>query len=54
MMKQDIKNKEIQGNREYVSPSVKVINVTAQKVICTSSEATFGIELDTGYIEEAW
>ena len=36
MMKQDIKNKEFQGNREYVSPSVKVIEVTAQKVMCTS------------------
>ena len=36
MMKQDIKNKEFQGNREYVSPSVKVIEVTAQRVICTS------------------
>ena len=38
MMKQDIKNKEFQGNREYVSPSVKVIEVTAQRVICTSTE----------------
>ena len=36
MMKQDIKNKEFQGNREYVSPSVKVIEVTAQKVLCQS------------------
>ena len=36
MMKQDIKNKEFQGNREYVSPSVKVIEVTAQRVICQS------------------
>ena len=53
MMKQDIKNKEIQGNREYVSPSVKVIEVTAQRIICTSSDA-FGIKPDTGYTEEAW
>ena len=37
MMKQDIKNKEIQGNREYVSPSVKVIEVTAQRVLCEST-----------------
>lgn len=36
MMKQDIKNKEFQGNLEYVSPSVKVIEVTAQKVLCQS------------------
>ena len=53
MMKQDIKNKEIQGNWEYISPSVKVINVTAQRIICTSSDA-FGIKPDTGYTEEAW
>ncbi|MCQ2172006.1 MAG: hypothetical protein MJZ17_04535 [Bacteroidales bacterium] len=38
MMKQDIKNKEFQGNREYVSPSVKVIEVTAQRVLCGSNE----------------
>ena len=37
MMKQDIKNKEFQGNREYVSPSVKVIEVTAQRVLCEST-----------------
>lgn len=36
MMKQDIKNKEFQGNQEYVPPSVKVIEVTAQTIICTS------------------
>ena len=36
MMKQDIKNKEFREKQEYVSPSVKVINVTAQKVLCQS------------------
>ena len=36
MMKQDIKNKEFRENREYVSPSVKVIEVAAQRVMCTS------------------
>ncbi len=36
MMKQDIKNKELREIQEYVSPSVKVIEVTAQRVICTS------------------
>lgn len=35
-MKQDIKNKEFRENQKYVSPSVKVIEVTAQRVICTS------------------
>lgn len=38
MMKQDIKNKEFRGNQEYVSPSVKVIEVAAQRVICGSNE----------------
>ena len=38
MMKQDIKDKEFRGNREYVSPSVKVIEVTAQRVLCVSNE----------------
>ena len=42
MMKQDIKNKEFRGNQEYVSPSVKVIDVTAQRVICTSVDNPFG------------
>lgn len=35
-MKQDIKNKEPQERQAYVPASVKVINVTAQRVICTS------------------
>ena len=36
MMKQDIKDKEFRGNQEYVSPSVKVIEVAAQRVLCES------------------
>ena len=43
-MKQDIKNKEFLENREYVSPSVKVIEVTAQKVLCGSGEFGSGID----------
>ena len=38
MIKQDIKDKEFQGNQEYVSPSVKVIEVAAQRVLCGSGE----------------
>ena len=38
MMKQDIKDKEFRGYQEYVSPSVKVIEVAAQTIICTSTE----------------
>ena len=37
MMKQDIKNKEYRENREYVSPSVKVIEVAVQRVLCEST-----------------
>lgn len=36
MMKQDIKNKEPQERLDYVPASVKVVNVTAQRIICTS------------------
>ena len=36
-MKQDIKDKEFRENQEYVSPSVKVIEVTAQRVLCEST-----------------
>ena len=39
MMKQDIKNKELQERQEYVSPSVKVIETSVQRVICTSDGA---------------
>ena len=35
-MEQDIKNKEPQGRTKYVPASVKVIEVTAQKIICQS------------------
>ncbi len=35
-MKQDIKNKELQERQSYVPASVEVIEVTAQKVMCTS------------------
>ena len=35
-MKQDIKNNEPQGRTRYVPASVKVIEVTAQRVICQS------------------
>ena len=55
MMKQDIKNKEFRENREYVSPSVKVIEVTAQKVLCGSGE--FWLDNDTfsnGDSDEPW
>ena len=38
MMKQDIKNKEFRENQKYVSPSVKVIEVTVQRVLCVSNE----------------
>ena len=52
-MKQDIKKNEPQERQAYVPASVKVIEVTAQRIICTSSDA-FGIKPDTGYTEEAW
>ena len=38
MMKQDIKNKEFRENQKYVSPSVKVIEVAAQRVLCGSGD----------------
>lgn len=37
-MRQDIKNKEPRERQAYVPASVKVINVTAQKVLCTSGD----------------
>ena len=37
-MKQDIKNKEFRERQAYVPASVKVINVTAQRVLCGSNE----------------
>ena len=36
-MKQDIKNNEPQERQAYVPASVKVINVTAQRVLCEST-----------------
>ncbi len=56
MMKQDIKNKEFRENQKYVSPSVKVIEVTAQKVLCGSGES-FWLDNDTftnGDSDEPW
>ena len=47
MMKQDIKNKEFRENQEYVSPSVKVIEVAAQRVVCTSGGTEDSQEGDT-------
>ena len=36
-MKQEIKNNELQERQSYVPASVEVIEITAQKVMCTSS-----------------
>ena len=38
MMKQDIKDKEFRENQKYVSPSVNVIEVSVQRVLCGSTE----------------
>ena len=35
-MKENIKNNELRERQEYVPASVKVIEVTAQKVLCGS------------------
>lgn len=56
MMKQDIKNKELRENQKYVSPSVKVIEVTAQKVLCGSGQS-FRFDDDTfrnGDSDDPW
>ena len=37
MMKQEIKNNELRERQKYVPASMKVINVTAQKVLCQST-----------------
>ena len=37
-MKQEIKNHELQERQAYVPASVKVIEVTAQRVLCGSNE----------------
>lgn len=36
-MKQDIKNKELQERQTYVPASVKIIEITVQRIICTST-----------------
>lgn len=36
-MKQDIRNKEYRERKAYVTPSVKVIEVAVQRVVCTST-----------------
>ena len=36
-MKQDIKNNELRERQTYVPASMKVINITAQKVLCQST-----------------
>ena len=36
-MKQDIKNKEPQERQTYVPASVKIIEITVQRIICTST-----------------
>lgn len=49
-MKQDIKNKEPQERQTYVSPIVKVIEVAAQRIICTSDgRETPDLNPDTPY-----
>ena len=46
-MRQDIKNKELQERQKYVPASVKVFNVTAQKVLCVSGDGTQQYENET-------
>ena len=36
-MKQEIKNNELRERQKYVPASLKVIEVTAQKVLCLST-----------------
>ena len=43
-MKQDIKNNELRERQTYVPASVKVIEVTAQRVICTSGGTEDSLE----------
>ena len=49
-MRQDIKNKELQERQKYVPASVKVIEVTAQRIICQSG----GTEDYTNDIDPKW
>ena len=46
-MKNEIKSKELRERQAYVPASVKVIEVTAQRVICTSGTETDGLNPDT-------
>ena len=46
-MKKEIKNKEPQERQAYVPASVKVIEVTAQRVICQSGGTENSSEGDT-------
>ena len=41
-MKNEIKNKELRERQAYVPASVKVIEVTAQKVLCGSGDNSTG------------
>ena len=41
-MKNEIKNLQTQDRQAYVPASVKVIEFTAQRVICTSGDNTTG------------
>ena len=49
-MRQDIKNNEPQERQGYVPASVKVIEVTAQRIICQSG----GTEDYTNDIDPKW
>ena len=46
-MKQDIKNNELRERQGYVPASVKVIEVTAQRIICQSGGTENSREGDT-------
>ena len=46
-MKQEINNNELRERQAYVPASVKVINVTAQKVLCISGGTENSSEGDT-------
>ena len=43
-MKQDIKNNELRERQAYVPASVKVIEVTAQRIICDSGNDKMGFQ----------
>ena len=52
-MKQDIKNNELRERQTYVPASMKVIEVTAQRVLC-GSEENFRTSNPFGGNEENW